>query len=160
MAKPYRLIPLVFLAAGCNPHADMVPFLGKWSGGFQVTEITGGGKARDLKRESLMGYVQVYATSRSYKMELSGEQETIDISGTWSHKGNHITLQPSAITIDDQGGADKRDPNKKFIPAAIAKAAYERPLILQETPDKRTLSGLKISVGKLIGTHKFVNDSF
>jgi len=137
-----------------------MPFLGKWSGSFVVSEIQGGGTDKDMKRESLKGYVQVYATNRSYKMEMEGEQETIDISGSWTIKGNRITLTPGKIVIDDQGGVDKRDPNKKFILSDEAQAAYGRPLILSESPDKKSFTGLLITIGKLVGTHRFVKDSF
>lgn len=160
MKKTVRLIPILLFAAGCNANKDILPFLGKWSGKFEVEEIQGGGTAQDRKREQLKGYIQVYATGRSYKMEMTGEQETIDISGNWIIKGNRITLTPKSIAIDDKGGEDKRDPNKKFIPAAVAKAAYQRPLILQESPDKKALDGLKLSIGDLIGTHHYVKDSF
>jgi len=137
-----------------------MPFLGKWSGEFQVSEIQGGGTAKDMKRESIRGYIQVYATSRSYKMEMEGEQETIDISGAWTIKGHRITLLPETIKIDDQGGVDARDPNKKFIPAEEVQKAYGRPILLSESEDKKSLTGLKTTIGKLTGTHRFVKDSF
>jgi len=153
-------LPILAILLGCNRNKDLMPFLGKWSGEFDVTEIQGGGTPADMKREKLKGFVQVYATNRLYKMQMEGEQETIDIDGTWTIKANRITLTPKDIVIDDQGGADKRDPNKKFIPSDAARAAYERPLVLAETPDKKALNGLKITVGNLVGAHKFVKDSF
>jgi hypothetical protein len=152
--------PLLILLGGCNPNKAIMPFLGKWSGSFEVSDMTRAGSKEDMKRESLKGFVQVYATNRSYKMEMSGEQETIAISGTWKIEANRITLNPRSIAIDDQGGADKRDPNKKFIPADQAQADYGLPLVLVESPDKKSLTGLKITIGALVGTHRFVKDSF
>ncbi len=160
MKKLLLLIPFALLLCGCNRNAALMPFLGKWSGHFEVTDLTNGGTAADIKRETLSGYVQVYATQRSYKMELQGEQETISITGFWTIKGNRITLNPKTVSIDDQGGAELRDPNKKFIPAADVHAAYGRPLVLAETTNNKALDGLKMSVGNLIGTHHFVKDSF
>jgi hypothetical protein len=158
--KRLLIAPLFALLIGCNHNKELMPFLGKWSGSFEVAEITGGGTAKDLKRESLKGYVQVYATERSYKMEMEGEQETVNISGFWTISGNRITLKPERIGIDDRGGEDKRDPNKKFIPSEDVQAAYGRPLVLSEAADKKSLTGLKITIGKLVGTHRFVKDSF
>ena len=160
MRKLCLAIPFLFLLAGCNHNAELLPFLGKWLGRFEVSDIQGGGTAKDMKREQLRGFVQVYATDRSYKMEMEGEQEVIDITGNWTIKGNKITLMPKVVKIDDQGGAEQRDPNKKFIPSDEARAAYGRPLLLAETTDKKALNGLRISIGKLIGTHHFVKDSF
>ena len=160
MKKLCLLFPLLLVLTGCTHNKELLPFLGKWSGRFEVAEIEGGGTSKDLKREQLFGYVQVYATSRSYKMQMQGEQEIIDITGTWTISGNRITLTPSEVVIDDQGGADQRDPNKKFIPADDVRAGYSRPLVLQETPNKKALNGLKITIGKLKGTHYFAKDSF
>ena len=160
MKKLCLLIPCILILCGCNRNAALMPFLGKWSGHFEVSDITTGGTASDCKRESLNGYVQVYATERTYKMEMQGEQEVININGTWTIRGNRITLNPKSVAIDDQGGSDLRDPNKKFIPATDVTAGYGRPIVLQETPDKKQLNGLKMSIGNLIGTHRFKKDSF
>ena len=160
MKKICLVIPFVALLSGCTHNKELLPFLGKWSGRFEVTDIQGGATAKDLKREQLKGFIQVYADQRSYKMEMEGEQEAIKITGNWTIKGNRITLTPKVVTIDDQGGANQRDPNKKFIPAEDARLAYDRPLLLQETPDKKNLNGLKITIGKLVGTHTFFKDSF
>lgn len=141
-------------------HKEYLPFLGKWAGKFEVASIKGGGSDKDKKRESLSGYVQVYATKQTYKMEMEGEQETIDITGTWTLQGNRITLKPKSVLIDDKGGAEFRDPNKKFIPSDRVHAAYGQPLILVESPNKKSLTGLEITIGDLVGTHRLVKDSF
>ena len=158
-----RTAPLLFaviLASGCNNHSDLMPFLGKWSGGFVVTSISTGGTASDLKREQLNGFVQIYATKRSYKMELEGEQETIRIDGNWTIRGKQITLNPKDLVIDDKGGSAVRDPNKKFIPSEDVRAAYGRPMVLTESNDKKNLHGPETTVGHLLGHHDFVKDSF
>jgi len=97
LRKIILVIPLFAILAGCNPNKNLMPFLGKWIGRFEVSEIEGGGTANDLKREQMKGYVQVYATERTYKMEMEGEQETISISGNWTIKANRITLTPKEI---------------------------------------------------------------
>ena len=160
MKKLCLALPLLLLCGGCNRNSDLLPFLGKWLGRFEISEIQGGGTAQDIKRETLKGYVQVYATSRSYKMEMEGEQEVINITGTWTIKANRITLTPKSIIIDDKGGEDKRDPNKKFIASKDVREAYGRPLLLVESADKKSLTGLKITIGNLLGIHRFVKDSF
>ena len=93
-------------------------------------------------------------------MEMEGEQETIKIDGTWTIKGNTLTLDPKSVIIDDMGGADVRDPNKKYIPAEDVRDAYGQPLVLTESKDKKALHGLEMTVGKLVGKHEFLKDSF
>ncbi|MDR3690377.1 MAG: hypothetical protein P4L46_13430 [Fimbriimonas sp.] len=158
-----RILFLTLLAcctAGCNMHKDLLPFLGKWSGKFQVRSIEGGGSSKDVIREEMHGYIQVYETGRSYKMELQGEQETIDVDGTWAHKANRIILSPKSIAIDDMGGAESRDPNKKYIPADQLRDAYSSELVLTESKDNKALHGLEMTIGRLIGKHEFIKDSF
>ena len=56
------MIPLSLLAAilsGCNMHGDLLPFLGKWKGKYEVKSIVGGGSDKDRVREQLQGFVGV-----------------------------------------------------------------------------------------------------
>ena len=160
MKKTAIAILIGTMLVGCNMHTDLMPFLGKWIGKFQVSTVNGAGSEKDRAREELKGFVQIYATNRSYKMELEGEQETIKIDGTWTISGKRITLTPKKLVIDDKGGADQRDPNKKYIAAEDVRAAYGQPLVLTESANKKALHGMEITVGSLVGHHEFVKDSF
>ena len=156
MKRIASLILAVVVASGCKTHSDLMPFLGKWLGTFVVSSISTGGTDADKKREQLTGYIQVYANHQSYKMELEGEQETIRIDGTWTIRGKQITLTPKELGIDDKGGSEVRDPNRKYIPSDAVRTA----LVLTESADKKSLHGLEITVGNLVGHHEFVKDSF
>ncbi len=160
MKKTALTILIGTMLMGCNMHTELMPFLGKWSGKFVVTTLKNGGSDKDRTREELKGFVQVYATHRTYKMELEGEQETINIEGNWTISDKRITLTPKHLVIDDKGGADLRDPNKKYIAAEDVRAAYGQPLILTEAANKKALHGLEITVGNLQGHHEFIKDSF
>lgn len=141
-------------------NQDLMPFTGRWKGGFTVDSIQkGSDTADDRHRSRLEGYVQVYLTGRKYVLHLEGEQQGIDVTGTWTAKGDRITLQSKSVTIDDQGGADARNPNKKYIPNEVVNEAYSRQMVLVLSKDKHNLRGLKVSVGDLIGEHAFEKDS-
>jgi hypothetical protein len=147
------LIPALLLS-GCGSKEN-IPFLGRWKADFVVDRMTVPGTEKDQRREGLHGYLQVYQTGLKFKMRLEGEQEAIDGSGTWSHKGNHVTLTFTDLKIDDMGGAQHRDPNLKFILPAAIQAAYQRELTLNMSPDKKTLNGLDVTIGNLVGRHVF-----
>jgi hypothetical protein len=160
------LIPAVLLIvalyltsrAACS-NQELIRFFGKWSGGFRVETIRNGPDTpEERKRYGLEGFVMVYATKHSFKMHLEGEQEVLDLAGFWTVKGQRLTLKVTEVKIDDQGGADLRDPNRKFIPPADIQAAYARPIVLDLSPDKKRYTGLPISIGPLIGRHLFVKD--
>ena len=158
-----RFFPLLFvflvMLTGCG-DAKILPYLGKWLGQFEVQTMATGGSENDKKRESLKGYVQVYANKHTFKMKMEGEQEAIDLSGTWSIKGRQLTLAFTEITIDDMGGERFRDPNRKFITPADLRVAYARPLVLNLGSDKKHLDGLTMTMGNLTGRHTFIKDSF
>jgi hypothetical protein len=142
-----------------NSNRDLLSYTGKWKGGFTVDAIEPGPNTEtDRRRSRLEGYLQVYLTRRSYKLHLEGEQQGIDVDGTWTVKEGRVTLTPKEVKIDDQGGESKRDPNKKYIPNEAVTAAYNRPLVLVLAPDKRSYQGLPTTVGTLLGKHHFEKD--
>jgi hypothetical protein len=132
-----------------------MPYFGKWDGGFVVEEIDGGGATRDHERESLNGYLMLYATGSKFALHLEGEQQTIDVSGTWKIVGKQIQTQTTKLEIDDQGGEDFRDPNKKYIPSDAVRAALGRSIGFQLSPDQKRLASSTERIGNLVGTYRF-----
>lgn len=161
---PFFLILAVLLTVtyrARSANQDLRPFLGKWSGQFTPDSFRSGPDTEeDRRRSRLEGYIQVYATGRKFKMHLEGEQQAIDVTGTWTSKEKRLNLTPLDVQIDDQGGEEKRDPNKKYIPAEAVRAAYSKPLTFQLAEDGKSLKGLPISLGEMIGSHQLVKDGF
>jgi len=146
------------LVAGCG-NSEIVPFLGRWKAAFAVDGIAGGGSAKDMARESLHGYLQVYATNRSYKLHLEGEQEAIDADGVWTQTKDRLTLRVTTLKIDDEGGAALRNPNMKFILPTDIRSAYSHKIDVRLSKDKKTLMGLETSIGNLQGKHIFIRSN-
>jgi hypothetical protein len=161
---PFSVLLVVLLTLTMrakNSNQDLRPFLGKWSGEFKPESFrTGQGSEEDLRRSRLEGYIQVYATNRKFKMHLEGEQQAIDVTGTWTFEEKKLNLTPLDVQIDDQGGEEMRDPNKKYIPADAVRATYSKPLSFRLGGDGKTLQGLPISLGEMIGSHRLEKDGF
>ncbi len=155
--KPLLALSLLGLIAvsGCNPHGELVPYLGKWDGKFTVLEAEPNATPNDLDRESLRGYLMLYATKMLFKLHLEGEQETVDIEGTWRLEKGRVFLDTKKTSIDDMGGENFRDPNRKFIPGEAIRATYSKPVTLSLDKTNKKLSGLPITMGKVIGKHEF-----
>ncbi len=148
----------VYRAKGSNQH--LMPYFGRWKGGFEPESVLSGEtEAGDLRRFRLEGYIQLYGTRMKCLVHLAGEQQEIDLTGTWKLENSSAVLTFSDIKINDFGGEQQRDPNRKYIPNEAVQAAYRKPMILKLSADKKTLEGLTISLGELVGKHAFVKDS-
>lgn len=156
----FLAIALGFTARSSCSNRDLIPFLGKWTGAFVVDVVREGpDTARDRTRSSLRGFIQVYATNRTFKMYLDGEQESLELDGTWTEKGRRLTLHVKEPKVDDLGGADNRDPNRKFVDAEDIRVAYAHPIVLDLTTDRHRLVGLPVTLGPLLGHHEFTKDA-
>lgn len=162
------IVPLLIIAllvvitarSSCS-NKELLPYLGRWTGDFAVESIrTGPNTATDLKRSTLHGFMQIYASHKGFKIHLEGEQESFDVSGTWRLQGKRLVIRTQDIKIDDGGGVDARDPNRKFILPDDFRAAYNRPILLDLIPTRHALEGLPMTVGELIGRHRFTKDSY
>lgn len=145
------LLAMIGFAAACAGK-DAAPYLGKWNGKFVVESA---GEDKDLARNELKGFLQLYRTGNRFTLHLSGEQQSIDAKGSWKVEGKRITLHTKDLTIDDFGGEAKRDLRKKYIPADDVRKAYGGNLVLDAADDAKHLRGLTTNVGPLIGHHEF-----
>jgi hypothetical protein len=153
---------LLSTVTGCQQHREMMPYFGKWDGGFYVdvpeSQRAGATKNIALKRFTMEGYLMLYATRDGFKLHLEGEQVVIDVDGTWAVTKNsrgedRISLRPKGFKIDDFGGADMRDPNKAYIPSLDIRDTYGKEMLLRPSKDRQKLDGLPLSLGKLVGVH-------
>lgn len=146
----------IIVFANSNPNSALVPYYGKWSGGFNVEAFRlGQGNQKLRDRASLRGYLMLYATGKKFKLHLEGEQEIIDLDGTWTVEKERVMLRTTATKIDDMGGEEARDPNKFFVTGEAVRDAYARPIPLRMSKDRQKLTGLRITIGEYEGTHEF-----
>lgn len=149
------LIGLTLRASSANKQ--YLRYTGKWKGGFTVSGVsTGPDTENDRHRSRLEGYLQVYLDGRKFKLHLEGEQQGIDVDGTWTAERDTLTLNPKNVAIDDQGGEEKRDPNKMYIANDAVNETYRRPLVLKQKGKR--YDGLIVTLGPLLGSHWFEKD--
>ena len=157
MLKRNFAIPIVLVLAltGCGDK-KVVPFLGQWEGHFQVNKVgKGSDTAIDRKQYSQKGYVSVRLNKHIYTMHLEGEQQQLDIKGTWSYSGQQITLEPTDIKVNDDNGDKGPNPNLKYVPSEDLYNAYQKKITLKLSPDGSTLQGLTTTRAFLEGVHIF-----
>ena len=136
-----------------------MPFLGQWPGQFTVDKVNKGPDGpEDRKHHTLHGYLSVRLNKKSYMLHLEGEQQQIDVKGTWTYSGNQLTLTPVDPKINTEGGKEAINPNFKYVPPEDLFLAYEKKMTLNLSKDGTTLQGLRTTVAFLEGTHSFKKD--
>ena len=149
-------IALVVIKISGGGDREAVKFLGNWPGQFTVDKVERGPDGPDdRKHHTLRGYVNVRLNKKMYTMHMEGEQEQVDIKGTWTITGNQITLAPSDTKINVEGGKEGINPNFKFVPIEDLYQAYEKKITLNLTKDGSTLQGLRTTIAFLEGSHSF-----
>jgi len=153
------VIILVLSGRASCANKDLLPFLGKWKGGFVAQEFVDKPDAFSLKRHGFDATLQLYRTQESFILRLESEQESVDVKGTWSHRGQELRLAIRSVEIDDMGGADVRDPNRPFTAPEAIRKVYAGTMILRLSKDKKRLVGLPVTLDKVVGSHQFAKDS-
>jgi hypothetical protein len=150
------ILALIILKIASGGDQKAVPLLGQWPGQFTVDKVNRGPDGPDdRKHHTLRGYVSVRLNKKMYTMHLEGEQQQIDIKGTWSYTGNQITLAPNDIKVNTEGGKEGINPNFKFVPDDELYNAYQKKITLNLSKDGSKLQGLRTTIAFLEGTHSF-----
>lgn len=148
-------LPVLILGVVGCAKSPMAPSLGKWDGKFEVQSVKGNTDVVLRERSSLHGYLMLYLTEHRFIIHLEAEQEIADITGSWKGNTGRVVLTPRQVNIDDNGGEEKRDPNKTWIAPDEIRKAYSAPLSLHFGPTGKTLQGPPMQIGTLLGHHEF-----
>ena len=163
MALPWTL-------CGCFDSAQ-VPFLGRWSGAFEVDSASQKMPISKLARYNMKGFLMLYRSQfrvlnskddrpkSKFVMHLEGEQESVDVTGQWELINKQIQLTATDIKPDDEGGEALRDPNRTYIPVNDLEAALQKPIPCSFDATKTKLSSPLSQIGLLFGRYRFTKDS-
>ena len=160
--KSLLALALALALVGCGDK-KVVPFLGQWPGQFTVDKVNRGPDGPDdRKHHTLHGYLSVRLNKNMYMLHLEGEQQQIDVKGTWTYSGSQITLapapDPNSIKVTSEGGKEGINPNFKYIPDEDLHQAYLKKITLKLSKDGSSLEGLRTTIAFLEGTHSFKKD--
>ena len=156
MRKPLILAAAIALV-GCGNRVEM-PYYGKYEGGY-VVDSTQNRLIPVAKRWNLSGYVQLLANRHKFKMHLEGEQQFMDISGTWKLDGKMVRLDLLDYKFEDYGGAANRNPNRTFTSADAIRTSFGKLVTLGIQPAERVvLKGPLLVIGESAGHLEFRKD--
>lgn len=130
--------------AGCGNKAEM-PLYGKWEGRFQTQDAG----------TDLQGFIQLYATDHRYDLRLGNRNQNYDVTGSWQIKGHRIVCSVRNIAFDGFTKQQAEEHRVPYLSPDDARAAYGHTLVLDLSPDGRSLTGLEITLGGAVGRHVF-----
>jgi hypothetical protein len=151
-------LPLLLLLAGCGAKDDAVGrAAGVWPDGkFAVESYDGKTDAKSLQTYETKGMIALYATGMKFLIEMRTPQQGYTIKGKWKAEKNRVTLTANDFVFDNPTEEDQKAYHLDIIAPDALRAAFAHDVVLDESVDKRSLTGLKMSIGKLIGRFEFV----
>jgi len=149
---------VLLVAAGCHRSDELIPYFGKWDGGFDVRRPArphAGERAFTSQEQRLGGFLMLYGSRMKFFMQLEGPQQVIEIEGRWEKTGRDVRLIPATFRFDDFGGEDVRDPNRPYVLPEQVRSALGKPIRLRFSSDEKRLDGLLIEIGGMTGELRF-----
>lgn len=139
-------------AAGC--HKEQIPYLGYWHGGFEVDDSV---PKADAQTAMPRGYLQLYRTHDKFLIELANQIQVLDLGGTWKMLNSHsIELTFHDFRLNEPDVDKLKAMRRSFIDPAALREVYGKPMVLHLSADGKTLEGLLVHIGPLLGKHRFI----
>lgn len=150
------LAAIALLLIGCSRALNpMERAAGSWPGQFQIESAKDSSKPEELAKWTMKGNLWLYVTDEKFRLELSTAHQQFTVKGKWEAKGSRITLTSNNYEFTFPTEEDQQALKLPIISADEIRATFHNPVVFDESADRRTLSGLKISLGPLIGSFKF-----
>lgn len=150
------LVALVLFLVGCA--RDLTPMeraAGSWPGQF-VAESAAGSTARsELDKWTMKGTLWLYVTDDKFRLEMETANQEFTVKGKWEAKGDRVTLRSEDYDFTFPKEEDQEALKLAVVSADAIRKTFHQPLVLNESNDRRTLKGLKISLGPLVGSYEF-----
>ena len=103
----------------------------------------------------MKGNLELYVTHSKFKLDMATRNQKFSINGTWKAEKNRATLTMDGSHFENPTPEDEKALGLRIIKPAEIQAVFGHPFVLDESPDRRRLTGLKTSLGHMIGRFEF-----
>ena len=150
------LLLLPALLFGCSHSETAVErAAGSWPGHFEIESVDGKTDPKIIDAEQMKGNLQLYVTGSKFKLEMKTPNQEFTIGGKWTAEKSRVTMTADTFEFKNPTEEDQKAFGMKLILPDELRSAFGHPTVLDETADKRKLTGLKTSLGKLLGRFEF-----
>jgi hypothetical protein len=148
------LLVLVVLVAGCA-DPKIVPLLGNWTGSFKAESVDGRKDVALLKATDFKAYLQLYRTKDRFKMRMENPLQAVEVTGSWSRKGDQILLAPAEFKFENPSEEAQKTKNMRIVQPQEMREGYGKSFALDISPDSKSLSSPTMTLGIVTGRHFF-----
>ncbi len=151
------LAALGILLCGCS--GDETPIAraaGSWPGQFAVESADGKTDKAAIDAELMKGNLHLYATGMKFRLEMNTKHQGFTIGGKWTAQKDRVTITADTWEFDNPTDEDQKALGLKLISPDDLRTTFGHAVVFDESADKRKLTGLKTSLGKLVGRFEFV----
>jgi len=147
----------VFVLAGCAANdSPITRAAGSWPGSFHIDNVDGKSDATTIQAEALQGNLEIYVTDRKFRLDMTARHQQFSVLGKWSaERGGRVTMNADNYSFENPSEEDQTALGLKIITPDQIRAVFGRPLVLDESTDRRRLTGLMITLGRITGRFEF-----
>jgi len=104
----------------------------------------------------MKGNLELYVTGRKFELNMTARHQGFTVLGTWSaERTGRVTMVANKYSFDNPTDEDQKALGLRIIQPDEIRAVFRLPFVLDESPDKRRLTGLEVTLGKLTGRFQF-----
>lgn len=101
------------------------------------------------------GMLALYVNETKFRMEMRLPNQEFDVTGTWRAQADRILLAADRFEFKNPTEDDQRTLAHPIISPDAVRAAFGHELVFEASSDRRRLTGLKTSLGPLLGRFEF-----
>ncbi|HTQ09071.1 MAG TPA: hypothetical protein VMI31_03280 [Fimbriimonadaceae bacterium] len=151
------ILALGVALAGCRASdSPITRAAGSWQGQFQIDAVDGKADAASIKSEELDANLELYVTGDKFELDATARHQKFSVIGKWTAApGGRITMTADSYTFDNPTDEDQRALGLRLISPDQVRATFGHAFVLDESPDRRRLTGLVVTLGRLEGRFEF-----
>ncbi|HVT10854.1 MAG TPA: hypothetical protein VHE55_01195 [Fimbriimonadaceae bacterium] len=149
------LLGIGLLLWGCGANGAVTRAAGSWLGQFDIESVAGKSDPAAIQAEAMKGNLELYVNGSKFKLDMKSAHQGFTVNGKWTADKGRVTMTTDSYHFDNPTEEDQKALNLRIITPDEIRAVFGHPVVLDETADRRHLTGLKTSLGRLLGRFEF-----
>jgi hypothetical protein len=151
-----RWLLFLLLLTGCKGNSQPVTrAAGSYPGQFHIESVDGKEDPALIKANEIKGNLELYLTQNKFKLDMASFHQDFSIEGKWTADKTRVTLTSDKFDFKNPSEEDQKALKLKILQPDQIRAVFGHPVVLETSADRRRLTGLKTTLGNLLGRFEF-----